>query len=91
RWFGHVQRMEGEVLARKAYGSIVEGRGIRGRPPASWDSRVEEYLRERGVNGVRGMREVKEKCKDRNSWRLFCRGHPLRGTLRRGRGVGDID
>ena len=91
RWYGHVQRMEAEVLAKKAYDSNVEGRGVRGRPPASWDSRVEEYVRERGVNGIMGMRRVKERCKDRNSWRLFCQGHPLEGTLRRGRGVSDID
>ena len=79
------------MLARKTYDSTVRGRGVRGRPPASWDNRIEEYLRERGVSGVVGVRRVKERCEDRNGWRLFCRGHPLEGTLRRGRGVSDID
>ena len=40
RWYGHVQRTEAEVLAKKVYNSTVEGRGVRGRPPVTvgWSS-----------------------------------------------------
>ena len=48
-------------------------------------------MRERGVNGMMGMKRLKERCKDRNSWRLFCRGHPLEGDTPQGRGVSYVD
>ena len=34
RWFGHVERMEGERLVKKIYRAEVEGNRGRGRPVA---------------------------------------------------------
>ena len=54
RWFGHVERMQKEDLAKRVYNSETEGTGVRGSPPVRWMSRVEEYYRKRnrGVNGL---------------------------------------
>ncbi len=42
KWFGHVERMGSE--------EFVEGPNKGGRPLGRWKDRVEEYLRERGIN-----------------------------------------
>ena len=78
RWFGHVERMQGDVC-KEVYESGVRGEGVRGRPPVKWINRVDEYLRERGV---RGLNKGREMCRDRVQWRNFCRGHPLDGSSR---------
>ncbi len=52
--------------------------GVRGRPPIKCKDRVLEYLKERGDRRLRGMESSRVECMDRNKWRLFCRGHPLR-------------
>ncbi len=62
----------------KVYESELEGPYRRGKPLARWKDRVEEYLGERGIIG-RGVLEARRECQDREGWRLFCRGHPLRG------------
>ena len=36
RWFGHVERMYGERMAKKIYNSGVEGTRGRGRPNRVW-------------------------------------------------------
>ena len=36
RWFGHVERMDEERMAKKAIISNVEGNGFRGRPRLGW-------------------------------------------------------
>ena len=91
RWFGHVERMKKEDLAKRVYNSEIEGRGVRGRPPVRWMSRVEEYYRERNGRGMNGLQGARQACLDRESWRSFCRGHPLGGSSRRERGVRAID
>ena len=80
RWFGHIERMDESVMTKRLYKSSIEGVGVRGRPPVKWQDRVQEYVRERGVNGMRGLEQARKECKDRNRWRLFCRGHPLEGV-----------
>ena len=35
-WFGPVERMDGERMAKRIYGSGVEGRWGRGRPYMRW-------------------------------------------------------
>ena len=91
RWFGHVERMRKEDLTKRVYNSEIEGRGVRGRPPVRWMSRVEEYYRERSGRGMNGLQGARRACLDRESWRSFCRGHPLGGSSRRERGVRAID
>ena len=39
RWFGHVERMDGERMTKRIYGSWVEGRRDRGRPNKGWMDR----------------------------------------------------
>ena len=91
RWFGHLERMEDGELTKRVYESKIEGVGVRGRPPAKWNSRVEEYMRERNQGRMQELRYARTACKDRDAWRLFCRGHPLAGSSRRERGVRAID
>ncbi|MCP5003018.1 MAG: hypothetical protein GY941_03575 [Planctomycetes bacterium] len=91
RWFGHVERMQGEEFTKKVYKSEIEGPGVRGRPPVKWSNRVEEYMNERGVGGRGGLHHGRREYLDRENWRRFCRGHPLRGSSRRERGVRAID
>ena len=35
-WFGHVERMDGERMARRIYDSGIEGGRGRGRPNRGW-------------------------------------------------------
>ncbi len=48
RWHGHVMRMNECDCTKRVYESMIEGKGVRGRPPVKWINRVEEYWRERG-------------------------------------------
>ena len=51
RWFGHVEFMDGERMARRIYGSGVEGGRGRGRPNRGWMDGVVLALR---VNLIAG-------------------------------------
>ena len=44
RWFGCVECMDGERMARRIYGSGVEGRWGRGRPNIGWIDGVKSAL-----------------------------------------------
>jgi len=55
---------------------------VRGRPPVKWINRVDEYWRER--DDRRGLDHAVRECRNRERWRLFCRGHPLEGIPQRG-------
>ena len=72
-WFGHVERMGEERLAKRIYGGVVRGERQRGRPRLRWTECVGRYLKERGV----GMTAGRRGCGDRWEWRRFCNGHPL--------------
>ncbi len=79
-------RMNECDFTNRVYESTIEGRGVRGRPPVKWISRVEEYWRERA--GGRGMECTERECLNRETWRQLFRGHPLvvgsrEGTRRR--------
>ena len=43
-------------MTKRVYKSTIEDIGIRGRPPVKWEDRVHEFMRERGVTGMRGRR-----------------------------------
>ena len=48
RWFGHVERVDGESMVKRVYDSGVEGRWGRGIPYRGWMDRVKLPLSERG-------------------------------------------
>ena len=40
QWFGHIERMEEEILVRKVYRETVDGNRRRGRPKRRWEDEV---------------------------------------------------
>ena len=57
RWFGHVERMDGERLLKKVMNAKVGGRSARGRPRFGWTDGVKRALNDRGMD-VRGQVSV---------------------------------
>ena len=57
RWYGHVRRMPEERMAKRVYQSKVSGELGRGRPPMTWECKVEQYniMKERVGGGLRGL------------------------------------
>ncbi len=51
------------------YESEVESPKRTGRPLGRWKDRVEEYLRERVINGRGVLEEARRECWDRERWR----------------------
>ena len=70
RWFGHVERMEGERLVKKIYRAEVEGNRARGRPRRRSMDGMKGCLSDRGLN----IPEAKECVKDRREWRRIVGG-----------------
>ena len=70
RWFGHVERMGDERLARRVYESHVRGTRRRGRPRKCWMNGVNELLERKGMS----IQEAKVSVQDRSAWRSICRG-----------------
>ena len=89
RWYGHVRRMPEERMTKRVYQSEVSGMAGRGRPPVTWEGKIEQYLGERVTGGRRAIEAAKRACTDRIVWRPFCHGHPpgweLPGRARRRR------
>ena len=65
RWFGHVERMGDERMAKRVYESDVRGVRRRGRPRKCWMDGVKEVLARKGLN----IQEAKVSIQDRNEWR----------------------
>lgn len=67
KWFGHVQRMQKDVLTRKVAESKRQGKRRVGRPSKNMEQRLEELAKKRGktVNQLRQMTE------DRKKWRTW--------------------
>ena len=55
KWAGHVERMEGEWLMKRAHALRVEGRRRRGRPRLRWEDCVKIDMG--GVGGEGRMRD----------------------------------
>ena len=67
RWYGHVERMEGDRMVRRVYEAKVEGKRKKGRPRRRWRECVQERVESKGLN----MREAGELAKDRGGWRRW--------------------
>ena len=87
RWFGHMERMDESEITKRVYRSKIDAVGVRGRPPIRWDDRVMEYVNEREGGRFRGLEHARREYKDKEKWRLFYRGHPLRGVPRNRRHI----
>lgn len=61
-WFGHVQRMPETRIPKQISQWRPAGRRKRGRPRKSWQSGVDEEIRQRGLGN--------DLWKDRDQWRL---------------------
>ena len=70
RWFGHVERMGNERLAKRVYESDIRGTRRRGRPRKCWMDGVEETLARMNLN----IHEAKVSVQDRSMWCSICRG-----------------
>lgn len=71
RWYGHVERMEGERVVRRVYVSEGVGRRSIGRPRKRWKDNVSECIRKRGLS----LNEAELLVRDRQAWRGFVRGN----------------
>ena len=60
RWFGHVEGMGDERMAKRVYESDVRGVRRRGRPSKCWSDGVKEVLARKGLN----IQEVKVSVQD---------------------------
>ena len=67
RWFGHVERMDENRMARRVLVAEVSGGRVRGRPRLGWKDGVKVALGNRGM-----MVEAARQCaKDRKEWRAL--------------------
>ena len=57
RWFGHVERMEKDRIAKRVYVGECAGTRSVGRRPKRWTDTVKDCLKERGLD-VRGARRM---------------------------------
>ena len=88
-WFGHVERMSDERMAKKIYDGKVRGKRDRGRPRLTFENTVSKTLEEDDVKSMKTLRgacikrlmtvgEAKEVCRDRSVWRSVLSDYPAR-------------
>ena len=70
RWFGHVERMGDERMAKRVYESDVRGVRRRGRPRKCWMDGVKEVLARKGLNTQEAKVSVQGKGKDKDICRF---------------------
>ena len=70
RWFGHVERMGDERMAKRVYKSDMEGGRRRGGPRKCWMDGEKEVLARKDLI----IQEAKVSVQDRNEWQSICRG-----------------
>ena len=56
RWFGHVERMESDRIAKRVYVSECAGSRSVGRPRKRWNDTVKGSLEKRGLDVRQGRR-----------------------------------
>ena len=67
RWFGHVERMDESLMARKVLMAEVSGGWVRGRPRLGWMDGVKVALGNRGMT----VEAARQCTKDRKEWRAL--------------------
>ena len=70
-WFGHVERMEEDMIAKRVYVGECAGSRSVGRPWKRWIDAVNDCLRKRGLDIGQGRRMVH----DRGELQGFVRGN----------------
>ena len=68
RWFGHVERMERNRIAKRVYVGEGASNHLLGRPRKRWTDTVKDYLRKRGLD----VRKTRRVVQDRSEWRGGC-------------------
>jgi hypothetical protein len=80
RWFGHVERMGDERIAKQVLNGSVEGMRGNGRPKNSWLGVVDKCLKSKNIKSVKcqknimSVKEASRVCKGRVKWRTICGG-----------------
>ena len=68
-WYGHVERMERDRIAKRVYvGECADSSSV-GRPRKKWIETVKECLKKSGLN----IRQAKRMVQDMSVWRGFVR------------------
>ena len=65
RWFGHVNRMDDNRIAKSIYHAKTLGKRPKGRPRRKWEEEIKDALKVRNLTFNEGSR----KCQDRVAWR----------------------
>jgi hypothetical protein len=71
-WFGHLKRMDEEILTKQAWEERTEGLGMkrpRGRPRRTWNDNIQELLTKKNIT----WKEDKKLSEDRTAWRALCK------------------
>ena len=73
RWFGYLERMENDIIAKRVYVGKCGGSRSVGRPRKRWIDAVKDCLKKRGlyVRQARRMEHDRSKCQGfvrRNAW-----------------------
>ena len=71
RWFGHVERMENDRVAKRVYTEEFAGSHSVSWPRKRWIDTVKDCLKKRGLD----VRQTKIISHDRSVWRGFVRGN----------------
>ena len=71
RWFGHVERMENDGIAKRIYVGECAGSRSVGRPRKRWIDTVKECLKKRGLD----VSQARIMVGDMSAWRGFVRGN----------------
>ena len=70
RWFGHVEGMTDERMAKRVYECDVRGVRRKGSLRKCWMNGVKDVLTRKGLN----IQEAKVSVQDRNEWHSIYRG-----------------
>ena len=72
RWFGHVERMETDRIAKRVYVGECASSCSVGRPRKRWIDTVKDCFKKRGLD----VRQSRRMMHDRSVWWGFVMGNP---------------